>query len=543
MSESRLSSVGALLGLLIISVCSLAQDVANGRKVWNAQSTNGVYEVSARTESGSSPPVGRTHRWILNLRDSNGQPVYPALVSVGGGMRGHGHGLPTQPQAIAYGGNGDYLIAGMRFSMFGDWRLSFVVESEAGRDRIDFDISVTAAALPGTDTGSAQHGWSTSEIALLRSLQLVEGEQLPASPSNQAANSKAAAELGEHLFFDPRASGSGEISCASCHQPDRHYTDARARSKGAGQLMRNSPTVVGAGHMQWFYWDGRRDSLWAQALLPFEADDEMAGDRMSVIRLVKDEPEYLRLYSSQFGDDLDSLPLDELPDTAGPFASGDGRENWRRMELETQQAVNRVYSNIGKAIAAFERTLVNEPARFDMYVAGIVDPDVEDARAPLSDRELAGLRLFIDEERTQCLRCHNGPLFTNGDFHNIGTGGFSGDALDFGRSIGLQSVLMDEFNCAGPYSDARPEQCEHLAFLNKDSHLPLRGAYKVPGLRELASTGPYFHDGRFETLREVLDHYNDPPSMETVGPHELQPMDLDAEELEALEAFLLTLSQ
>jgi cytochrome c peroxidase len=534
--------ISLLICLSVVGVADSAADDASAVQLWSAQSTNGVYEVSIRTESGLSPPVGETHRWIFSIKDSDGRPVYPALISIGGGMRGHGHGLPTQPQAIAYGGNGDYLVAGMRFAMFGEWRLSFVIESEAGRDRVDFDIVVAAKPIRNSGSDSGLHAWSKSELAVLRSLQLAEGRELPVNPSNGAANSSVAAKLGERLFFDVRASGNGEVSCASCHQPDRHYTDGRARSKGAGELMRNSPSVVGGAYMQWFYWDGRRDSLWSQALLPFEAADEMAGDRLSVIRLVRNDKEYFELYTSQFGNGLAALPLNELPAKAGPFTVGEAREDWNALSLDLRRDINRVYSNIGKAIAAFERTLVHQSARFDRYVGAIIDPDSTDSGALLDDREVAGLRLFIDAERTQCLQCHNGPQLSNGEFHNIGTGVFAGEALDFGRSIGLQVVLMDEFNCVGPYSDASPVQCEHLAFLNKDSHLPLRGAFKVPGLRELASTGPYFHDGRFESLREALEYYNEPPSVELVGPHELKPMGLDEQEIAALEAFLLTLS-
>ena len=541
-NKLRLLLLGPLFASLACGIVRSAPDDNGEAKTWTAQSTNKIYEVSIRTESGLRPPIGKTHRWVVSIKDADGRPVYPALISIGGGMRGHGHGLPTQPQAIAYGGDGDYLVAGMKFTRFGEWRLSFVVESEAGRDRIDFDIVVAARQIADAGHDSETGTWSNSELALLRSLQLDEGAELPANPSNKAAKSSVAAELGKLLFFDERASQSGELSCASCHQPDRHYTDGLARSRGAGQLMRNSPSIVGGAHMQWFYWDGRRDSLWAQALLPFEAADEMASDRLSVIRLVQTDDEYLDLYTAQFGNDLLSLPLDELPARAGPFAAGEARENWYSLSLDTQRDINRVYSNIGKAIAAFERTLVHEPTRFDRYVDAIIDPESGNAKAVLDEQEVAGLRLFLDAARTQCLQCHNGPLLSNGEFHNIGTGVFTGESLDFGRSIGLRAVLMDEFNCVGPYSDASPVQCEHLAFLNKDSHLPLRGAFKVPGLRELASTGPYFHDGRFETLREVLEYYNEPPPVQLAGPHELLPMGLDELEISALEAFLLTLS-
>ena len=96
--------------------------------------------------------------------------------------------------------------------------------------------------------------------------------------------------------------------------------------------------------------------------------------------------------------------------------------------------------------------------------------------------------------------------------------------------------LVGSSRCAGQY------ECRELLFMNTDSHLPLRGAFKVPTLRGLNQTAPYFHDGRFETLREVLEYYNEPPSVDAVGPHELMPMQLTDEQLGQLEAFLLTFS-
>jgi len=148
----------------------------------------------------------------------------------------------------------------------------------------------------------------------------------------------------------------------------------------------------------------------------------------------------------------------------------------------------------------------------------------------------------MDAGKTQCLQCHNGPTLSNGDFHNIGTGTFSGEHLDFGRVFGLQAVLIDEFNCLGPFSDARAKDCTELRFLNKRQHVPLEGSFKTPSLRNVAQTAPYFHDGSKATLEEVLAHYNMPPSKNQVGDHELKALGLTAKELEQLAAFLLTLS-
>ncbi|MEM7678023.1 MAG: hypothetical protein AAF449_18680, partial [Myxococcota bacterium] len=135
-----------------------------------------------------------------------------------------------------------------------------------------------------------------------------------------------------------------------------------------------------------------------------------------------------------------------------------------------------------------------------------------------------------------CLRCHNGPRLTNGGFHNIGTGTLQGEGLDFGRIFGIRSLLMDEFNCRGPYSDASPDACRGLRFLNQRDDVHLEGAFKVPSLRLVSRTAPYFHDGRFETLEAVVRFYNS-PKMVADGV-ELEPLGLTDTEVAALVAFL-----
>jgi len=380
--------------------------------------------------------------------------------------------------------------------------------------------------------------WNDKEIRLLASLSLSKLNPVPASPSNRYADDAAAMALGKRLFFDARLSGNGEFSCATCHQPDMRYTDGLARSQGVGEAMRNSPTLVGTAYNRWFYWDGRRDSLWAQALIPFEAADEMGSSRVSVLRVVAEGDDYISDYESVFGMSID-INFEALPEHAGPFGNDASRSAWAAISHEDQEQINTAYVNVGKAIAAFERTLLPSESRFDRFVESF---NSKDGMVGLGEQEAAGARLFLDADKTQCLQCHNGPLLTNGEFHNIGSGNFSGETLDFGRSIGLRAVLMDEFNCLGPYSDAKQYECRELLFLNTDSHLPLRGAFKVPTLRGLKLTAPYFHDGRFETLREVLEFYNTPPSADGVSPHELSPMGLTKEQLGQLEAFLLTFS-
>ena len=178
---------------------------------------------------------------------------------------------------------------------------------------------------------------------------------------------------------------------------------------------------------------------------------------------------------------------------------------------------------------------------FDRYVDRLAERGEAAAVELLTPPEIAGAKLFIDEQRTQCLQCHNGPMMANGGFHNIGTGNFTGERLDFGRVFGLRAVLMDEFNCLGPYSDAKPDECLELRFLNTSPHVPLEGAFKVPSLRNVVATAPYMHDGSLATLEAVMTHYGKAP--QRIGrAHELRPLELSKTESEQLIAFLKSLN-
>jgi cytochrome c peroxidase len=380
--------------------------------------------------------------------------------------------------------------------------------------------------------------WNKSELSILRSLSLSSLPPLPVSKSNRFADHSQAQEFGQLLFFDERLSGDGKTSCASCHQPEKYFTDGLPRITSDTTVGRNTPTIVASGWLRWFYWDGRRDSLWSQALIPFEAADEMASSRLAVTRIITQDKNYLRLYQSIFGKLPVSLLNKNLPEHAGPLGDADMRDKWHRLPKHVQQQINRVYSNLGKSIAAYERTLAPKPTRFDHYVDQLIDDNKQTIE--LTEQEIAGIKLFIDPQKTQCMQCHNGPLFTNGGFHNVGSGKFQGESLDFGRMLGLQAVLMDEFNCLGNYSDANPDECTTIKFLNRSNHIPLQGAFKTPSLRNALLTSPYFHDGRFNSLIEVMQFYNQPPTKN--GPHELKDLKLQDEQLVQLVAFLKLLT-
>ncbi|MCB1775181.1 MAG: c-type cytochrome [Gammaproteobacteria bacterium] len=391
--------------------------------------------------------------------------------------------------------------------------------------------------LCGTHTLAGSPDWSERELRILKSLSLSALAPIPGSPSNRVADDPQAAAFGRQLFFDPRFSRNGQLSCASCHQPDKHFTDQRKVGIGIGQTMRNTPTVVGSGWLHWFYWDGRRDSLWSQALIPFESPDEMGSSRTHVIREISRDADLRRQYETLYG----ALPLELTVEPrhlhASPMGDRASRDRWYRLPDDKKHKINRVFSNIGKAIAAYERTLIPTATRFDRYVEQL--SGVEDHDIVLTAQERSGIELFIDPAKTQCMQCHNGALLANGGFHNVGSGSFYEGTLDFGRSLGLQAAIIDEFNCLGNYSDASKVDCHQLRFA--DTSHPQDGAFKTPSLRNLGMTAPYFHDGRFDTLSDVMHYYNQPPTNN--GPHELRPLQLNDEQLAAIVAFLDMLNE
>lgn len=374
--------------------------------------------------------------------------------------------------------------------------------------------------------------WTDSELSILRSLSLNSLGKPPEDRSNRFADNPQAAAFGRQLFFDTRFSQNGTLSCASCHQPDKFFTDQLPVGKGMGTTQRNTPTVVASAWGRWFYWDGRRDSLWSQALIPFEAPAEMGSSRTHVVWAMSQNPTYLEQYEALFGRFPSTLKTKPEPLHKTPIGGPQASDQWYRLSNQEKHQINSVFANLGKAIAAYERTLLPQPTRFDHYVEQLMGG--EEHQVMLSENERLGIKLFIDPAKTQCMQCHNNALLTNGGFHNIGTGNFYGSTLDFGRSLGVQSVLIDEFNCFGPYSDAAQKDCHQLRFLDA-SHAE-NGAFKTPSLRNLVKTSPYFHDGRFANLKEVVAFYNKPPTDN--GPHELRPLDLSKHEQEALIAFL-----
>lgn len=388
-------------------------------------------------------------------------------------------------------------------------------------------LAFAAFALPRASA------WSEQDLATLRGLWIGELKPLSADPSNKVADEPAAAELGQRLFFDKRFSSNGEVACATCHLPGKQFQDGTPLAQGVGTTGRRTMSIVGAAHSPWQFWDGRKDSQWAQALGPLESAVEHGGDRTQYAHLAARH--YRAGYEALFGPMPD---LTGLPAHAGPVDDVAARAAWERMGAADRDAISRVFSNLGKAIAAYERKIMPGPSRFDRYVEAAIRDDTRAMRAALTRDEEAGLRLFVG--KAACLQCHNGPLLTNNEFHNTGVPAASGLPKDEGRLAGVGQVLKDEFNCLGPYSDAKPEQCGELRFVGGASHKQLR-QFKVPSLRNVAQRAPYMHAGQFATLEEVLSHYNDAREPDH-GHSELKPLGLTAVELLQLREFLGTLS-
>ena len=373
--------------------------------------------------------------------------------------------------------------------------------------------------------------WSDDELATLKNLWIGSLPPLPADPSNQYADNLDAAAFGQKLFFDARFSSNSKVACATCHLPDKQFQDGTPLANGVGTTNRRTMTILGTAYSPWLFWDGRKDSQWAQALGPMENPVEHGGNRTLYAHLIAEF--YADEYTALFGPLSD---LSDLPRNAGPVVDSEAAANWEAMSPEEKEAVTRIYVNIGKSIAAYERQLNPGESRFDQYVEAVLNYD-QSADDILAPDEIAGLKLFIG--KANCTNCHNGPLFTNNDFHNTGIPAAKDLPEDVGRSLGAQQVLADEFNCLSVHSDAQPDQCTELDFLVIDEHQQER-QYKPPSLRNVSERGPFMHAGQFATLEEVLNHYNTAPEA-PAGHSELEPLNLTEQQIAQIIAFLKTL--
>lgn len=286
------------------------------------------------------------------------------------------------------------------------------------------------------------------------------------SPPDQA---QVRAELGRKLFFDPILSQDRTVSCSTCHQPQFAFADNREVTPGVGGATgtRNTPSVMNSAGRTSLFWDGRSETLEDQAIFPIENPVEMA------------------------------LPI------AQALERLNGDEHYRQ---QFQLAYNSPATarTLGRALAAFQKTLDTVDTPYDRYVHG------DDTQ--ISESAKRGRLLFIGKGK--CAECHSGEDFTSDRFRNIGL--YDGKQLnDPGRG---------EFT-------KNPQD---------------NGQFKIPSLRNVAVTAPYMHNGMFKTLREVIDYYNDPdqivPGAKGRDAALTGPLRLSETEKSDIEAFLRTLT-
>lgn len=363
------------------------------------------------------------------------------------------------------------------------------------------------------------------------SLSLAALKPLPANPGNKYADDPLAADFGKALFFDTDFSGNGAVACATCHKAESAFQDGLPRAKGVGTTDRRTMPLAGAAYSPWQFWDGRKDSLWSQALGPMEDAREHGGTRTLYAHLVARK--FRDRYEAIFG----PLPdLTGLPESAGPNGTEAERSAWAALDEGRRDAISRVYANLGKAIAAFERTIPPAETRFDRFAKAVADGRAPEGDAAFSDLEIEGLKLFVGS--ANCIQCHNGPRFTDDHFHNTGVPQAAGVAEDHGRAQAVPQLVADPFNCEGPYSDAAGK-CDELRFMIREGE-ELERAFKTPSLRGVASRAPYMHSGQIATLEDVVAHYSAAPAAPS-GHSEIEPIVLTDRGRAALVAFLKTL--
>ncbi len=380
--------------------------------------------------------------------------------------------------------------------------------------------------------------FTTPEVEAI--LELSPLPSVPPDATNAVYESEAAARFGQALFFDTRLSANGEVSCATCHVPAKDWTDGLRVGVGQRAVSRNTMSLWNVAYNRWYFWDGRRDTLWAQALTPLEDPREHDFSRVGLVHVLANDADYRRAYGDVFGKlpDVSALPAAARPGdpTKDPRAVA-----WDALDADAQDTVNRVFSNAGKALAAFQRELVSTDSPFDQYARGLRDAKPYEQRA-ITESAKRGLRLFVGKAR--CVLCHSGPTFSDLEFHDTRVDGPDVDGgPDIGRFQGIKDVQADPFNGVGAYSDDPTGEADaKVSYLFTDGHAVRE--FKTPTLRNVAMTAPYMHHGRFETLAEVVEFYStmDGAADRDVRERLLVPVGLTGREIADLLDFLESLS-
>jgi cytochrome c peroxidase len=334
-------------------------------------------------------------------------------------------------------------------------------------------------------------------------------------PTNRVSGNPEAIALGERLFFEPRLSPSGKVLCATCHAPFRGWQDARARAFGHADTDRNTQSLYDVRYNRWFGWDGAGDSLWAQSIRPMLDAREMGGSQAHAAALVRGDAELACRYEKAFG--------------APPPAADEA-----------------VLAGIGKALAAFQETIVSGRSPFDDFRDALARNDLASMKN-YPEAAQRGLRIFVG--RGNCSACHFGPAFTNGEFHDTGVPFFIKGGVDSGRHGGIRKLEANPLNLLSRYNDepGRDGQPGPSSIKTRQIALEHRnfGEFKVPSLRNVARTAPYMHDGSLATLADVVRHYSEvnPDRLHSDGESLIRPLRLSAGESADLVAFLESLTE
>jgi cytochrome c peroxidase len=342
-----------------------------------------------------------------------------------------------------------------------------VFGSSSGRIRGAFlcaCVLFLTGCLADNDSGEPDPGYSDGDWTPVRPV-LPKGWPAPQWPKDNPYSS-AKAVLGRRLFFETSLSLDTTISCGSCHQPTAGFADAAKRISNGVQghfTKRNSPSVANALFGSSFMLDGGRPTLESQALAPLFAANEMSMTQGEIEARLAADTAYVRLFRQAYGE--------------GPIT----------------------LSGVTKALATYQRTLVSYRSAYDRWQAGD-----EDAVSPAAKR---GAALFAGA-KTNCRHCHAPPLFTDGDFHDLG---FDSALTDRGRAI-----------ITGNDNDA--------------------GKFKTPSLRDVGVSAPYMHDGSFGTLQEVVEYLNAGTGSRPGTDALLHPLGLTEDEVLDLVAFLESLT-
>ena len=406
-------------------------------------------------------------------------------------------------------------------------------------------------------------------------------------------------QLGWQLYYEPLLSGNvydkdslgahapttrpvgtfGQIhlSCASCHDPQSagsdHSSVPRHVSIGAGWYDVNAQQTLNASRFPVLYWNGRTDTLWAQAAQVMESAVSMNGNRMKTFWVIATR--YRASYQAAPFEEPLLADIDSLAEQLGPPPDlettdiAELRKQYNNLpnlvpdpaiplHASPQEIVTHVHVNAAKAIAAYEWLLSSDGSPFDRYASEGANSSA------LSPAAVRCLRLFIG--KASCIDCHNTPLFSDGKFHNIGipqigdhvptveackaapcdcsNSGSGLTCLPAGAYAGHQKLVnppaaKTDFYRGSVYDDGAP-----LSSVPDPTPPPARlfGAWRTPSLRDVALTAPYMHDGSLATLSEVVWHYNQADSSGTLGTSELSPLTLSDEERDDLVAFLESLT-